>query len=587
MMQDLFSKHENTFSPLTALLGRMSDTTKHFGPAFGHHGARIDELNQRFSEGRFHLAVLGQFKRGKSTLLNALTGKPVLPVGVVPLTAIPTFIRYAETPKITIQFQDNDETDCFSGGTAGERSSYLARFVTEEGNPKNTRKVREVQVELPASILAGGVVLIDTPGIGSTYRHNTQATLDFLKECDAALFLISADPPITEAEIGFLQEVREKIPRLFFVMNKIDYLDDDELEKALAFYKTVLKEQAAWTGDSQVFCVSAKNGLKAVTSGDSGLWSASGMAGLESFLVDFLVREKKIAFADAVTLRACDLAETVLMEARISMNALTLPLSELEEKAALFEKSMKQAEKERTLIQDVLDGDKRRVIRSIEDEAEDLRGTSRTLLKSIMDGGNGFRSFGSSHKDDIEKSWAETIPVFFQQAQAEMNEKVKERLLNCLSPHEERLTELVETLRETAASLFQVSYRRPLGRDEVFEIKRRPYWVLNTWNADALPMLKSTEQRLDELVLRNVENIRWNMLQNLNVSFAKFARRVKERIDETVFATKGAIESANERRKACGGSVEEDVARIAGLIETMETLKSEMESMRNSLPKNG
>jgi len=117
------------------------------------------------------------------------------------------------------------------------------------------RGIAEVQVDLPAPILAGGVVLIDTPGIGSTYRHNTTATLNFLQQCDAALFLISADPPITETGLGFLRQVREKVPRLFFVLNKIDYLDDGELQEALEFYKRVLAEEAGWNGEFPVFCL--------------------------------------------------------------------------------------------------------------------------------------------------------------------------------------------------------------------------------------------------------------------------------------------------------------------------------------------
>jgi predicted GTPase len=65
-------------------------------------------------------------------------------------------------------------------------------------------------------------VLIDTPGIGSTHRHNTGMTLRFLPQCDAALFLVSADPPITEVEVAFLIEVRNRVQDLFFVMNKMD-----------------------------------------------------------------------------------------------------------------------------------------------------------------------------------------------------------------------------------------------------------------------------------------------------------------------------------------------------------------------------
>jgi hypothetical protein len=82
----------------------------------------------------------------------------------------------------------------------------------------------------------------------------------------------------------------------------------------------------------------------------------------------------------------------------------------------------------------------------------------------------------------------------------------------------------VETLRHTAADLFQVPYK-PLVRENALEIKRRPYWVLNTCNTDPLPILQSMDQRLDELARRNVENMRWSTLQNLNISFASFSCR--------------------------------------------------------------
>jgi ribosome biogenesis GTPase A len=87
-------------SPLATLLEKTTDTVAELGPAFDHYRRKLSDLNDRFSEGRFHLAVLGQFKRGKSTLLNALTGEPILPVGVVPLTAVPTFIQFGNSPKI-------------------------------------------------------------------------------------------------------------------------------------------------------------------------------------------------------------------------------------------------------------------------------------------------------------------------------------------------------------------------------------------------------------------------------------------------------------------------------------------------------
>jgi len=216
--------------PLAALLAKAVATLTDFSQKFDHYHLKLTDLGDRFAEGRFHVAVLGQFKRGKSTLLNALTGEPILPVGVAPLTAAPPFIQYGEMPKIKVKYQGDRAADEFPGGSTEERSAYLARFVTEAGNPQNRLGVTEVQVDLLAPILAGSVVLIDTPGIGATYRHETMATLNFLQQCDADLFLISTDPPITEVELDFLRQVREKVPRLFFVLNKIDYLDERELQ---------------------------------------------------------------------------------------------------------------------------------------------------------------------------------------------------------------------------------------------------------------------------------------------------------------------------------------------------------------------
>ncbi|MGD8366633.1 MAG: dynamin family protein [Desulfobacterales bacterium] len=562
-------------STLEAMLTAAADAVSGIGPEFERYGQKTWELQQRLCQGRFHLAVLGQFKRGKSTLLNALVGESILPVGVIPLTAAPTFMQFGENPQIHIRYMDGRKAETFAGASTAERNAFLAHFVTESENPGNSAGVAEVEVDLPAPILSGGVVLIDTPGIGSTFRHNTAATLHFLQQCDAALFLISADPPITEVELAFLKQVREKVPRLFFVMNKIDYLDERELEEALGFYRGVLAEHLGKNDDPTVFSVSAREGIRAKEAGDSARWQTCGMARLESFLIDYLAREKQDALAEAVSRRAADLLDGVLMEAEIALQALQLPRQELEEKIGLFESALKQAESERRLIQDVLAGDKKRVSAFVEDQAAQLHREAEQFLKDIMNRGAAASGCGRFSKPAIADAWAEAIPAFFEAQQENLNEQVKAYLLECLTPHEQRLARLEETLRRTAADLFQVPYRS-LQPEEALEIKRRPYWVLNTWNTDALPALKSAEQRRDELVRRNVENIRWAMLQNLNVSFARFAARVRDRLAETVAATKGAMNAAHARKKAHGGNLEAEVARMADAIGVVAAMKADI-----------
>lgn len=97
-MAEVDSEKQN--SDLIGRLQRAAGAVAGLGADFHHHERRLADLADRVAEGRFHLAVLGQFKRGKSTLLNALVGEDILPVGVVPLTAAPTFIEYGPRPGV-------------------------------------------------------------------------------------------------------------------------------------------------------------------------------------------------------------------------------------------------------------------------------------------------------------------------------------------------------------------------------------------------------------------------------------------------------------------------------------------------------
>jgi small GTP-binding protein len=232
-------KDVGTGEKLRELLDRVRRVCDALGEGFSDLVTRVAELQERLNEERFHLAVLGQFKRGKSTLLNALLGEPLLPTGVVPLTSIPTFLRTGQTRAVRVFFHDGRQV-AFSDLTLEQASDVLVRYVTEKENPRNQLGVQRVEVEHPSSLLSAGVVLIDTPGIGSTLRHNTEATLNFLPQCDAAVFVVSADPPITEVEKDFLKAVRDKVAKLCLVMNKIDYLTESELEEAMGFFEKCL-----------------------------------------------------------------------------------------------------------------------------------------------------------------------------------------------------------------------------------------------------------------------------------------------------------------------------------------------------------
>ncbi len=154
---------------------------------------KLRDLRKHFEEGRLRVAVLGQFKRGKSTLLNALLGAPLLPTGVTPVTAIPTFVEGSNSTWVRVTF--NSGSAPVATSAAHEIPSVLERHISEAQNPHNRLDVARVTIDARSDFLDQGIVLVDTPGVGSTFVHNTLAAEVVLSECDAALFVLSADRP--------------------------------------------------------------------------------------------------------------------------------------------------------------------------------------------------------------------------------------------------------------------------------------------------------------------------------------------------------------------------------------------------------
>src|SRR3989337_3812443 len=153
---------------------------------------RLLTVKEHLLSNCFNLVILGQFKRGKTTLINSLIGKEILPSSVVPLTSIVTILKFGEEVGCSIYMEDGSKKEV--------GIEELADYVTEKGNPKSVRGVRCARIEYPSSFLEQGMLLVDTPGVGSTFLHNTETTYDFLDHLDAALFLMSADVPISQAE---------------------------------------------------------------------------------------------------------------------------------------------------------------------------------------------------------------------------------------------------------------------------------------------------------------------------------------------------------------------------------------------------
>jgi GTP-binding protein EngB required for normal cell division len=193
---------------------------------------QLGTISSRLDEARLRVLVVGEAKRGKSTLINALLGRPVLPAGVTPLTAVATTIRHGDHPRVQAKFRDGHEEK--------HPIAALADLVTERGNPSNRRRIAGVTVYLDAPMLASGVELVDTPGTGSVFEWDTEAAHAALESMDAAIFVLTADPPVSASERDLLARVAGLSVTTFAVLNKADRLDGAELAEALDFTRGVL-----------------------------------------------------------------------------------------------------------------------------------------------------------------------------------------------------------------------------------------------------------------------------------------------------------------------------------------------------------
>jgi len=579
---------------LASLLREIETELERADPGLAPQAEALRDLRERLLAGRFHLAVVGQFKRGKSTLLNALLGEEVLPSAVVPLTAVPTFVRFGDGRRVEVRYLDGRPPDAWEAAGAAETRRLLERFVAEASNPENRLGVASVEVTHPAEILASGVVLIDTPGIGSTYRHNTEVALNFLAQCDAALFLVSADPPITQVELEFLREVRRRVSRLFYLLNKVDYLAPDEVEAALHFLRRTLSV-AGVEDETPLLPLSARRGLEARRVGDSALWETSGLAEVESHLVRFLACDKADALSRAVAGRARELAEEGLLRLRLLARSLELPEAALAERLDLLAERLDQARRQKEIARDLVLGDRRRLLAVLEEQAEALRREGADFLarRALPPAG------GQLDARAAAAALAEAIPGFFERRLGEMSRAFEARVRQVLEPHRKRAEELIEGVFRAAADLFDVPYRAS-GGEVRLEVEHAPYWVTETWVSTFQPIppglvdrlvprrVRAARRRrrfaeeLEALVRRNVENLRWATLQNVQLTFARCAARLDERLELAVSLTEGALRGTAERRCEQAAEVRGERAAVAAAIARVEDLAGRLPASAGS-----
>jgi small GTP-binding protein len=245
--------------------------------------ALLDELKKDV----FTVVVLGEFSRGKSTFVNALLGKPLIPMDVLPETATIHAIVYGEKPAVTVVRRDGTKEK-------GEADiAYLKRF-SAQNKALDTADIQYLRIAYPADFLKQRIMLVDTPGVSDMDDQRAEITYGFIPQADAVIFLLDATAPLKKTEKEFIEKrlLPQGISNIIFVANKYDNIDEEEAEETELLDRLERRLNTAFPVSSdkaklqkiELFPLSSTMALRGVEGENADLLARSGMKTLQKRL---------------------------------------------------------------------------------------------------------------------------------------------------------------------------------------------------------------------------------------------------------------------------------------------------------------
>jgi GTPase Era involved in 16S rRNA processing len=553
-------------------------------------GCPCEELRDKIETNAFNLVVVGQFKRGKTSLINALLGADILPVAVVPLTSIATVMTYGDALRIKVYFND--------GNVAEIKPESLPEYVTEKGNPKNVKDVNEVVVTYPSHYLKDGVRLIDTPGVGSIYQHNTDVAYRYLPKSDAVLFLLSVDQPMSRAELDFLKDVREYSDRIFFLLNKADYLNESDLRESIDFQKNVLTE--ATGSDVRIFPLSAKLALDGELNRAADMLRKSMLPQFSRTLNTFLVEEKGKVLIISVANNLLRMISQARLELELEMKSLTTPLGELQQKIAAFEARKQEVLLEKRDFDILLDGEIKRLSSDILDE--DIRKYRKELLaREQVHLDEEFARTKSLPLKELKKALEEMIIRHVKQAFNIWRAMEDDRLAKAFEAICRRfvvkIDEAVDALLKFSSDLFEIPYEA-IKTEALWSTKSMFYYKFKE-QPGAIEMVASSLTLAlpkfigDKVILKKMEDYLLRAVDlQLGRSGNDFQRRIDkskldfrwemlQRIEATIEGIGTAVEKGMTQRSRSEEEIGKRSRELAETLRALDEMRDRLKRIRN------
>ncbi|MFC0860892.1 dynamin family protein [Sphaerimonospora cavernae] len=418
---------------------------------------RLAELRRRLREDRLRVLIVGEAKRGKSTVVNALLGRLVMPTGVVPVTALPATVTFGEPDCLSVGYRD---------GRVEERPiDDLPLFVTESANSANRLGVTSVVVRLDAPLLARGVEIVDTPGVGSVHEHNTAQAESALETMDAAVFVLTADPPVSASERELLARVAGSSVRTFVLLNKVDYMHPEACAEALAFTRQVV-EQATGVR-MRVYPVSARRAAVGI--------ETAGFAAFTADFADYLRQRRATDLRTSIALQACGLVRHQLDEIYLAQRAGQMRAGEAAGRLTRFHDLLNTVHHHRHDAVDLASGESRRMLAELNASAEQQ---TRTLSDQVRTDLERYLSteLSAAGAGEIEEQGREHAVTLIRDVVEQWRDQQGRRLEGGLSALDDRavtdLTRNLNRVRESARHLLDLELALPDSGGRLLEVTR-------------------------------------------------------------------------------------------------------------------
>jgi GTP-binding protein EngB required for normal cell division len=416
---------------------------------------QLAAVADRLDAARLRVLVVGEAKRGKSTLVNALLGRDVLPSGVTPLTAVATTVRYGEDERTVARYLD--------GHDEKHPVAALSDLVTERGNPGNRRRIAGATVYVAAPLLAGGVELVDTPGTGSVFEWDTQAAHEALRSMDAAVFVLTADPPVSASERDLLEQVARLSVTTFAVLNKADRLNEPELAEALEFTRQVL---GASGHGGTVYAVSARAAMRG---GDTGF------AAFEADFTAYLAARGAADLRASAVAQARRIAGSLLDEVAVTRRVAGMRAGDAADRVRRFGERLAEVTVHGRDAVTVVNGEAGRLLFALNDAAErDRPRLAREIgaqLDALFEG-----SLRDAAAGEIERAGRERLSALTVVAAEGWRQQRREAIEQGLAAVDARLAAELGTelgvLRESAAELLGLDLAVPEPEGRLAESSR-------------------------------------------------------------------------------------------------------------------